>query len=397
MALNSPEVSLAAPPCERLSAQPLKLLAFVHLRNIHASTGAGRVARQLTEHLALRPDVELRILADSADQARILPLVGKPWTDFRYHTFASDTSRQQARWFAFDKPLAESYWPNAQVIFCTGESYVPTTKARLVVTLHDAAYFEQSAHKRDRSFLTQQIKWKILFHKLSKRADMFHTVSHFSAARLTHFFPQIASRIKVVPNAVTPRFFSPVTPAGELYLAEENLAGRSYLLIPGGLHFRKNADLILEAAPLLLSKYPELVLAVVNHSDPWYAARLQALGRNVRMLGFVSDDALHALYASAALVWFPSRYEGFGMPILEAMACGAPVVASNASSIPEVAGDAAFLADPDDPRAHIDAIEYVLTNSQAAAQMVLAGKNRASEFTWDKAAARLKRAMDSLL
>ncbi len=96
---------------------PLNLLAYVHLRNIHASTGAGRVARQLTEHLALRDDISLHVLADAADHARILPLVKMPWTEFSYHTFSSDTSRQQARWFAFHRPFAESFWPEAQIVF----------------------------------------------------------------------------------------------------------------------------------------------------------------------------------------------------------------------------------------------------------------------------------------
>jgi hypothetical protein len=110
-----------APSRSPAPARPsINLLSYVHLRNIHASTGAGRVARQLTEHLALREDVNLRILADAADHAKIVPLAGAPWDRFDYCFFASETSRQQARWFAFDRPRAESYWPEAQVVFCTG-------------------------------------------------------------------------------------------------------------------------------------------------------------------------------------------------------------------------------------------------------------------------------------
>ena len=197
---------------------PLNLLAYVHLRNIHASTGAGRVARQLTEYLSLRDDVNLRILADAADRERILPLVQQPWTDFRYHTFSSDTSRQQARWYAFGTPTAEAFWPEAQLVFCTGESYVPVRKARLAVTMHDAAYFEEGAHAPNSTFRRQRFKWRLLFHRLERTADMFHTVSDFSAERLAHFFPAMSSRIRVIPNAVTPHFFTPVSDEGKQYL-----------------------------------------------------------------------------------------------------------------------------------------------------------------------------------
>ena len=168
----------------------LNLLAYVHLRNIHASTGAGRVARQLTECLAKRGDVSLRVLADPGDHARIASLVGFPWDSFTYHFLESETSRQQAKWFFFDGPKAEHYWQEADVVHCTAESFIPTRTARLAVTLHDAAYLEPDAHQRDGAFHKQRLKWLFLYRKLLRRADLFHTVSRFSAER----FHSISSR-----------------------------------------------------------------------------------------------------------------------------------------------------------------------------------------------------------
>lgn len=382
------------------SSQPvnvINLLAYVHLRNIHASTGAGRVARQLTEHLAARSDVRLRILADGNDQARILPLVGEPWTSFDYHSFASDTSRQQAKWFAFDRPRAEAYWPEAQILFCTGESYVPTRSAKLVVTIHDAAYFEEGAHAPNGAFWKQKLKWKLLFDKLARKADLVHTVSQFSADRIAHFFPSMRSRIRVVPNGVAPHFFQPVRQAGRESLERLGLAETPFILVPGGLHYRKNAELILTAYPLLARRFPDLKVVVVNHSDAAYVARAARQGANLRMLGFVDDDALHALYSAAQLVWFPSRYEGFGLPVVEAMACGTPVVASNASSLPEICGNAALLVAPDDPEAHVVAIDRMLSDPGLSASLAEAGRQRAAGFTWAVAAACLKEHFDSLL
>lgn len=376
---------------------PLNLLAYVHLRNIHESTGAGRTARQIVEHLAARDDVRMRVLADESDMARVLPLVREPWNRYQYHTFAADTSKQQAKWFFTDGPKAETFWPEAQVAWCTAESYVPVTKARLVVTAHDAGYFEPGAHHRDAAYWKARLKWQLLFAKLGRRADMFHTVSQFSADRLAHFFPEIATRLRPVYNGVAPHFLLPVTSEGEQFVETAGLAGRPYVLVPGGLHFRKNAELILKAAPEILRRFPDLVIAVVNHSNPLYVEQAKALGDRFCLLGFVSDEALHALYAAAQVVWFPSRYEGFGLPVVEAMACGTPVVASNSSSIPEIAGDAAVLVDPVDADAHVEAITSMLIDDRMRAEFSRAGRARAAHFTWSNCAAELKQHFDSLL
>jgi len=226
---------------------------------------------------------------------------------------------------------------------------------------------------------------------------MFHTVSAFSAERLAAFFPEIKSRIRWVHNGVTPHFFAPVPEEGKEFVRNVGLAERPFVLVPGGLHFRKNAELILEAVPLLLKRFPHLIVAVVNHTNPVYAEQAKSLFPGMRLLGFVSDDALHALYAAATVVWYPSRYEGFGLPVVEAMACGTSVVASNSSSIPEIAGNAATLVDPYSPGAHVDALTALLTDPLAREQFAAAGRARAAQFTWAACAGTLKREFDALL
>jgi glycosyltransferase involved in cell wall biosynthesis len=109
----------------------------------------------------------------------------------------------------------------------------------------------------------------------------------------------------------------------------------------------------------------------------------------VRLLGFVEDEDLPELYRGAALFTFPSLYEGFGLPVLEAMACGAPVVCSNASSLPEVAGDAALLHDPLDVPALSDAIDRVLEDKELRKTMIERGLAQAARFTWERSAQQL--------
>ena len=368
----------------------MKLLTYVHLRRIHNPTGAGRVVRNIVEQLELLGQDDIRILVDRADHRDVIPKVGKPWSDYRYLDFSLDTSWQQALWIATDRPRAEHWWPEAEVVYCASESYVPTRRAKSVVTLHDASYFEPSALRRDAGFARQKAKWQVLYGKFERKVDMFHTVSHFSAERIAHFYPAMRERLRVVHNGVSERFFKPPNIAGEAELERLGLEGRPFILLAGGLSYRKNADVVLAAWPRLRTMHPDLLLVVAGQCTTDYTERARAIGASIIIAGFVSDDTLCSLYHSAQLVWFPSLYEGFGIPVIEAMICGTAVVASNSSSIPEVAGGAALLVNPSVPDDHVAALDSLLTDDRARAELVGRGLERGRHFTWKAAAATLR-------
>ena len=147
--------------------------------------------------------------------------------------------------------------------------------------------------------------------------------------------------------------------------------------------------MVLRSWPILHDMYPDLQLVVTSHCDAPYAERAKALGDSIKLTGFVSDEALCSLYHAARAVWFPSLYEGFGLPVLEAMACGAPVVASNSSSLPEVAGKAATLVSPHSDDEHIEAISELLDQPAARDRLQRAGIEHAKAFTWDNSARKL--------
>ena len=375
----------------------MNILAYVHLRNIVRSTGAGRVARELVEHVAGRDGVNMHILADRADHAAIAGEMNMRWASFPYHLFSSDTSLQQRNWMLYQRPTAEHFWPEAQIVHCTGESYVPTANSRLVVTVHDAAYFDRGAHLLSLATLKQQVKWRVLYRTLLRKVDVFHTVSHFSAERLAAAFPAIGSRLRVVYNGVSSLFFEPRDSRVEQLLADRGLKNRRYILLPGGLHYRKNADMVLKAWPILQERIPDLALVVAGHNDAAYLPLAAELGKSVILTGFVEDTTLRALYHGAQVVWFPSRYEGFGLPVLEAMASGAAVVASNTTSIPEISGDAAVLVSPSSIDENVEAIDAVIQDGQLRARLRNRGKKRASTFTWDASAIQMREIYSSLL
>ena len=149
--------------------------------------------------------------------------------------------------------------------------------------------------------------------------------------------------------------------------------------------------MLLEAYRVLRQKDPELHLVIAGkrgwHSEPFFA-RLQALGltAQVNLLGFVPDEDLPALYSLAEVFAFPSLYEGFGLPVLEAMACGTPVVCSNTSSLPEVAGEAATQIVPTDVREWVRALEQISHDPVLQAGLRERGLRQAGRFTWEATA-----------
>jgi glycosyltransferase involved in cell wall biosynthesis len=347
------------------------------------------VARHITENLTLDQDLEVHILADASDHRQVIRELDRPWKELRYHLFQSDTSAQQARWALTGSPEAERYWPEADIVYCTAESYVPTRRKRLVVTLHDAAIFENGVHKPDYWRFKQRLKWRLLYSILARKADLFHVVSDYSAERIAHYFPAIHSRLRVVHNAAPERFFAPVSPAGEQFLESAGLKSRPYILVPGGLHYRKNAETVLSAAALLRSRLPDYLLVVAGHSDSFYSRRAKELRPDILLTGFVDDEALCSLYHGARVVWFPSRYEGFGVPVVEAMACGVPVVTSNCTALPEIASDAAVLVPPNAVDWHVEALERVCGDNALREELITRGQARARQFAWRSSAAKL--------
>jgi glycosyltransferase involved in cell wall biosynthesis len=203
-----------------------------------------------------------------------------------------------------------------------------------------------------------------------------------------------AGKVRVVPLAVPEGFAAP--PAGTLaaFRAAHRLPA-GYVLYVGARKKHKNLDLLLRAWSAMNDpERPPLVLS----GAPWPAgdphAKLVAelgLAKWIHFAGHLEDDAaLAALYAGAALYAHPALWEGFGLPPLEAMASGAPVVTSNVSSLPEVTGDAAVLVDPHDTSSIVQGVRRVLSDPDFADQLRLRGPVRARQFSWERSVAKTR-------
>lgn len=237
----------------------------------------------------------------------------------------------------------------------------------------------------------QQHYFRAFVPMILRRSQVIIAVSERTKQDIGDTYGIGADRIRVVPNGVDrSRYRTGIDPAG----SKRKYGLEAYLLYVGNLLPHKNLPRLLEAFALVAERFPHR-LVIAGKKDPRYAPALEgkvkALGleEKVSFLDYVPSEELPALYAGADLFILPSLYEGFGLPVLEAMACGTPVIASRAGSIPEVAADAALLIDPYDVQELAGAIEAVLGDPGTREMMRRRGLEQAERFNWRRTALML--------
>lgn len=256
---------------------------------------------------------------------------------------------------------------------------------RSVVTLHDLAFLLYPATHTPASRAYYAATGESV-----RRAERVIAVSQRTASDAVRLLGVDPARIRVVHEAAAPGF-SPRPLAALAPLAERlGFDARPYILFVGTLEPRKNVALLLEAFALLRRRLDAQLLIVGGRGwldEPIFAAHTASgVGDAARFLGGLGEDDLAVLYSHAGVFALPSLYEGFGLPVLEAMACGAPVVCSNAGPLPEVAGDAAVFLKPEDPNVWATTMLDVLTRSALSGELQRRGFARAQDFSWDRAA-----------
>jgi glycosyltransferase involved in cell wall biosynthesis len=234
----------------------------------------------------------------------------------------------------------------------------------------------------------------------ARRATRVMTVSETSKRDILRFVNIPAEKIDVIYNAYDERFAVEPCEEDVTRVRERYQLHDEFVLYAGNVKPHKNLKRLIQAFHLVrgrglshlkliligdeISKYAELRRAVHQHQ----------LHKYVRFLGYLPEETLAIMYRLAGVFVFPSLYEGFGLPPLEAMASGTPVVTSNVSSLAEVAGDAAVLVDPYDPQAIADGIYQVLTNDQLREELRRKGLARARQFSWEDSVRRVRAIYD---
>jgi glycosyltransferase involved in cell wall biosynthesis len=338
--------------------------------------GIGRYVRALLPRFVrLRPGVRIELFVKNERDRRIVDATLEGWAELRPHTTV--------------QLVRDMIHSRADVFWYPWNVATPTPKqGAVVVTMHDVVPI---AHPDPRlRGALKNLRWRRRFAKAANRATIVVADSAFTADEVhrTLRFPR--ERMRVVLLAADD-FAVPTAADDAAALSRLGLTSR-FILAVGAADRRKNLELVDRAMPTVLAAHPDVTLALAGprridrDSPPEPAWK--------RTLGFVSEDELAALYRAAEVLVMPSTYEGFGLPVLEAMRMGTPVICARASSLPEVAGEAAVLVDPTDDAELARVLDRVLSDDALRARMRAASLAQSARFTWDETARQTLEAFD---
>jgi glycosyltransferase involved in cell wall biosynthesis len=269
----------------------------------------------------------------------------------------------------------------------------PLVPCRSVVTIHDCI------HLRFPQYLPNKLAYayaRTFLWTATHQADRIITVSEASKRDILQYFRIPPEKIEVIYNGIGERFWNAPAEEDIERVRQRYQLTDPFILYAGNIRPHKNLERLIDAFHLLRREgFDAVKLLIIGDEISKYATLRRTVHRHklhkhVRFLGFVPDQTLAALYRLAAVFVFPSLYEGFGLPPLEAMASGTPVVTSNVSSLPEVVGDAALLVDPYDTEAIAGAVRMVLTDAALRDDLRARGLARAREFSWSRAVERVR-------
>jgi glycosyltransferase involved in cell wall biosynthesis len=361
-------------------------------------TGIGHYTENLISSLrAQSPDMGMVLFAISLRAGHRLKRAAPPLTGLEVRGFNLPANFLYRHWWTRTSLLpAESLLGDFDIFHSTNYQAPALRGARLVSTVHDINFvrFPEMQSKGIRHFLES-------VPPLLERSRVVLADSRFTASELCGEYGLPEDKVRVVYPGLNPAFNSaPSEEEVELSMRAYGLE-QPYIAYVGNLHPRKNLSTLIEAFATLKGGGLEHKLAVIgggglgrlnNTEYRKLVSRVENMGleEEVVFTGYVPDERLKCLLAAAEMLVFPSIYEGFGLPPLEAMACGVPVITSARASLPEVVGDAGLLLDdPLDAGELVDKVEKLLNDKDLRARLVAKGLEQAGGFTWDRAAAQV--------
>jgi glycosyltransferase involved in cell wall biosynthesis len=344
----------------------------------------------------------LKLLASGGWQGRVILAkdgsLPEPPAGFEYRRLPAPRDISPLRFLS--EQICLPLWTRGAEVFLSLESVFPFTPIlakRKMVVVHDMHVVRHRHGPKEypEDYSWQYRKWaNWARRRAAKTADLVVAVSGFTADEIHDLSGVPRERILVIPNGVDHHRFRPTKDEAALERVKLRYAlPETFYLYVGPYSRKKNLLLIVEAYARVKSRgdfLPAVVVVGDMRRAPLYSATMArieraGLGKDFVFLGTVPDDDLAVLYSLARALIYPSLYEGFGLPPLEAMACGTPVIASNRAAIPEVVGDAALLIDPTDPASLIEAL-HSLNNPSVRSDLTARGLKRAQRFSWERTA-----------
>jgi len=344
-----------------------------------AKTGIGWYTHELIDAVAkLSPKDDIVVFPISWRTARHLNLDPPHRPNVAVERKLAPARPLWAMWDRVQWPPVE-WLVDCEVFHATNFIAPPSRKVPIVVTVHDVGFVHHP-----QSVTPDVRRMARLLPGILRRAAAIITVSHFTCEELVSWIPEVAGKVTVVHNGSHAR----AAPPASHYPASTP----PYALMLGTLEPRKNLPLALDALRILRQRGVDLRLVLAggrsNLLDVPAELRKRGMGEpEVTRTGYIDDARVSALLAGARVLVFPSLYEGFGMPLLEGMEAGVPVVGVRAGATPETVGDAGLLVDPGDAEGFADAMERAAFDETLRARLIPAGHDQAAKFTWKRAAA----------
>lgn len=369
-------------------------IAIDYSAAVNQRAGIGRLVRNQVLALADLDQVnDYRLVYARPDRGSVMQF--PRGRNFSRHEVGMRERWLTILWHRAKVPLPADWFSGPVDVYHSPDFVLPPLRhARGILTVHDLAFLMRPdcADARLRTYLEEVVPRSV------RRADFIIADSENTRNDLVVLLGVQPSSVAVVPGGVEARF-APVTNADALGRARRTLGvgDAPFVLAIGVIEPRKNLNRLMDAFHVLkqrASAPPDLKLVLAGGNgwlyDGIFEHHAASPARDDILLpGFVPDEMLPAIYSAAEALAFPSLYEGFGLPLLESMACGTPVVASRASCLPEVAEGAALLIDPSDVDALTDALEQVIADAPLRARLIEQGRRRAAEYSWRRAAMAL--------
>jgi glycosyltransferase involved in cell wall biosynthesis len=354
---------------------------------IRQGAGIGRYVRGLIGALAeLDHETDYLLLSAGRQPA------GSTWpANFRRRELPLSDRHLAIIWQRLRLPLPVE-WLTGRLDLYHSPDFVlpPVRRAKTILTIHDLSFmrYPECSSPPLLDYLMSTVPRSV------QRADLLLADSESTRLDLIELLGVPAERVRVVYAGIEERFVAQPSAVVAEALGRYGLDG-PYILGLGTLQPRKNYSRLIEAYHMVRQEHGIPHKLVIVGGKGWLYEGILAtierlgLGEQVRLIGYAQDADLPALYTGASAFAFPSLYEGFGIPVLEAMACGTPVVTANTSSLPEVAGDAALTVDPEDTEALAGALWQVLSDARLRQALVEGGRRQVAKFGWDASARRL--------